>query len=334
MRGQMLRSVMRVPATRAGARRRQAIGAIGVVAALTLLPMLACSVQLRNPTPDTVATAQAIAQQWATQTAQAQAAEPSATPSATTEAYPTQTPTQAPSATMEVYPTQTQTPSATASGTPGATSTATATATQTPTVTPTATATRTVPPTPTRTPTRTPTPTLPACGLAVDPALAPGWERAKVGCPTAGAAVIWAAWEPFEHGSMLWRSDLDWTYAFYWAGGNDPNGGEWTTGGDGWRWDGITNPPPLTPPSGLVEPVRGFGFAWYYKLGGPSSQLGWGTDTEKGFCAKLQPFEHGLVLSSNAPAPCQDGSGNWWSPAPGLPALLLSLGQDGSWRRY
>ena len=177
-------------------------------------------------------------------------------------------------------------------------------------------------------------PTLPACPLLVDPELAPAWERAKPGCPTVGAAVKWAAWEPFQHGYMLWRSDNDWAYVFNWQGGSNQSAGDWATGGEGWRWDGITNPPPLTPPTGLFEPVRGFGFVWHYKLGGQTGGLGWATDVEKGFCAGLQPFEHGFIFSSSSVPQCQDASGTWWSPAPGLPPLRLSLGEDGSWKRY
>jgi hypothetical protein len=133
---------------------------------------------------------------------------------------------------------------------------------------------------------------------------------------------------------MLWRSDNDWAYVFYWQGGNNPVAGTWVTGGNGWRWDGITTPPPLAPPPGLFEPVRGFGFVWWYKLGGQTSALGWATDVEKGFCATLQPFEHGFIFRSSDVPQCQDAYGTWWSPAPGLPPVLLSAAQDGSWKRY
>jgi len=49
----------------------------------------------------------------------------------------------------------------------------------------------------------------------------------------------------------------------------------------------------LTPPPGLFEPIRGFGFVWFEKLGGPASQLGWATDPEKGFCARSSPLTMG-----------------------------------------
>ena len=112
--------------------------------------------------------------------------------------------------------------------------------------------------------------------------------------------MIWGTWQPFEHGSMFWRADEDWTHALYFAGGTDASRGAWVTGRDSWRWDGsFPDGRGLTPPSGQYEPVRGFGLAWYEKLGGPSSQLGWATEPEKGFCVTLQPFDAGLIFASN-----------------------------------
>jgi hypothetical protein len=306
------------------ARTRKRMQAAGLLMAVLMLvlPSLACSITGgTQPTPDTNATARALAYQWATQTAEAQV-----------------TPLQA--ATTEAPAEPSFTPTSTSTGAPPpitVTMTSTSTPADTPTSTPTPTQTFT--PTPTQTPTRTPTPTptpspTPPCATAVDPQLAPAWDRTKVGCPTAVTSVIWAAWEPFEHGYMLWRSDNDWAYAFNWQGGTNQNAGDWTTGGESWRWDGITNPPVLTPPPGLFEPVRGFGFVWYYKLGGQTSAIGWGTDIEKGFCANLQPFEHGFLFGLSGAAQCQDADGNWWSTAPSFPALLVSVNADGSWKRY
>jgi hypothetical protein len=135
---------------------------------------------------------------------------------------------------------------------------------------------------------------------------------------------------------MLWRSDSDWAYAFNWQGGTDQNAGSWTTGGDAWKWDGsFPDGRGLTPPPGLFEPIRGFGFVWFTKLGGQASQVGWATDIEKGFCANLQPFEHGFIFHLSAVEQCQDADGTWWSPAPGLPVLFFSLDQQNlTWKRY
>lgn len=302
--------------------RMQAAGLLMLGFAL-VLPALACSLTGgQQPTPDVNATAQALAYQWATQTAQAQAS----------TAQPA--PTEGPSATSGNTPTPIG-PAGTAVPPTAAIATATqepsSTSTPTPTRTPTATSTLTPTRTPTRTPTATPTAT---CAVPVDPELASAWSRPTQGCPVAGAAVVWAAWEPFEHGYMLWLSDTDWTYVFDWKDGVDPMQGTWATGGDGWRWDEITNPPALTPPAGLYEPARGFGFVWYYKLGGPSSQLGWATDVERGFCAHLQRFQAGFILKLSAAESCQDADGRQWSTDPGMEPLFLTVHGDESWTRF
>jgi hypothetical protein len=261
------------------------------------------------PTPDVQATAEALARLWATETAQAQ-------PSAT-EAPPTPLP---------VPPTDTSTPIPPTPGAPTPTNTATPaqipTASRTPTFTPTA----------TRTPTATPSPT--ACPIAVDTQLAPAWDRLKLGCPVANAEVIWSAWEPFQHGYMFWRSDLDWTYLLDWQGGTDDTTGDWVTGGDAWKWDGsFPDGHGLTPPPGLYEPIRGFGFAWYNFLGGPDSQVGWATDIEKGFCANLQRFQNGFLFHSSTIQYCQDEFFNW-ATNPSFAPLSVALYGDGTWRRY
>jgi hypothetical protein len=184
-----------------------------------------------------------------------------------------------------------------------------------------------------RPPTSTPSP-LPPCGIAVDPQLASGYDRARLGCPLEKAAVVWAAWQPFEHGSMLWRSDKDWTYALNFQGGADPQKGDWVTGGDAWRWDGsFPDGRGLTAPAGKYEPVRGFGLAWYSFLGGPSSQLGWATDREKGICVRLQAFDSGLIFGSSAVGSCQDGMFNM-AQDPSFAPILIALQNNGAWQRH
>ena len=201
---------------------------------------------------------------------------------------------------------------------------------------PTATATAAPAATSTATRTRTPTPTpSPPCAIAADAGLAPAWDRAKLGCPAASAAILWSAWEPFEHGYMWWRSDLDWTYVLNWQNGTNPVTGDWVTGGESWRWDQVSFPEGhgLTPPPGLFEPIRGFGFVWYNKLGGPASDIGWATDAEKGFCALVQPFEHGLIFRSSTVQYCQDEMFNW-AAQPSFAPVFFVLAGDGKWQRY
>jgi serine/threonine protein kinase len=281
-----------------------AIVAVAVVALVAILLLGG------GPSPvDTTATEQALAALWATQTAEAMPT--------TTQPQPTATP---PATTTE--PPITDTPA------PLPTDTTTATPTGTPTPVPTS-----PPPTATPvTPTLTPIPPTPACGLSTDPTLAPIWERGKLGCPTASSAITWAAWQPFERGYMLWRSDTDHVYILHLQDGSDLYAGTWQLRTE--KWDG-SNPDGvgLSPPPGLHEPVRGFGWLWRTYLGGPGSQLGWAREEEKGFCANFQPFDAGLIFGSSTVAYCQDQLYNW-ATHPSFIPLLFALYGDGTWRRY
>jgi hypothetical protein len=225
----------------------------------------------------------------------------------TTQPQPTETP---PAATTQPPPTDTPTPLPTATD---------VLPTDTP-VTPTDT------PVP---PTATPTP---GCGLPTDPTLAPIWERGKQGCPAASSAITWAAWESFERGYMLWRSDTDHVYVLSLQDGTNPSAGTWQLYTEKWPGsdpDGVG----LSPPPGLYEPVRGFGWLWRTYLGGPGSELGWAREEEKGFCANIQPFESGLIFGSSTVTYCQDELYNW-ATHPSFTPLLFSLSGDGTWRRY
>jgi hypothetical protein len=168
--------------------------------------------------------------------------------------------------------------------------------------------------------------------VAPDPSLASRWSYAELGCPVGYATIVWSAWQPFQHGYMIWMEDTDWTYALQYLGGTDAKKGQWTTGGNGWRWDGITNAPELTPPEGLVQPIRGFGFVWYYKLGGAAAPIGWGAAEEKGFCALVQRFDKGMLVQSTA-AGCGGGQFNWATTSEFKP-VFLALYDDGRWRRF
>jgi hypothetical protein len=169
--------------------------------------------------------------------------------------------------------------------------------------------------------------------VAVDPQLAAAWDRGKLGCPTADAAVVWAALAQFQRGYMFWRSDVDWTYALHWQNGANAAFGDVTTGGDAWKWDeSFPDGRGLTPPPGFYEPVRGFGYTWYNFLGGPDSAIGWATEQEKGFCASLQPFENGFIFHSSSVQYCQDEFYNW-AANPDFTPLFFTIYNNGTWER-
>lgn len=283
-------------------RRRMQRGSFAL--ALIAILLLASCVQ---PTPDPEAVARALVSIWATQTAEAPTLQPTFTPEiapAVTEATATAT-VEPPTATVEPV-----------AATP---TTAAATAEPAATLTPTRAA--------------TPAATPPNCDIAVSSELIEGWDAA-LGCPTAPVTTTWAAWQPFDHGALFWRQDLNWTYVLYLKNGTDMSTGSWKTGGDDWRWDdSFPEGHGLQPPAAHVEPIRGFGYVWFNFLGGSESTLGWGTDEEKGVCVTLQPFETGLLFRTNKTQFCEYQYYNR-AAEPGFSPLFFTLYEDGTWQRH
>lgn len=180
----------------------------------------------------------------------------------------------------------------------------------------------TLPATPTPMPTSTAPPPTRVCAVPLDPQFASVFDPGALGCPVAPASVVWAAYEGFERGAMLWRSDTNLSYILYpdatWENANE-------------TWNGQEPPSRGDPPPGLVRPERGFGYVWGVR-DDVFNRIGWATMPEKGFCATLQPFEQGFALASAAVPSCTaenlynhvfDGD---WRP------LLLALDNTGRWR--
>ena len=185
-----------------------------------------------------------------------------------------------------------------------------------------------VPPPPTATaerpaaaPTNVNTPVV--CLTPVDPRLELLYEGAALGCANTDANIVWAAWQPFERGYMLWRSDTDAAYAF--LAHPQPR---WLQIEE--RWDGKPMTPRGTPPPGLQAPERGFGYVWGIR-DDLYQALGWPIDKEKGFCALAQPFEHGFVLRSDGTSTCTpDNLYNQASAADWKSVSLVAL-SNGEW---
>jgi len=129
---------------------------------------------------------------------------------------------------------------------------------------------------------------------------------------------------------MLWRMDTMDAYVLSYRDGNDRNSGGWQTHND--DWDG-SNPDGvgLSPPPGLQEPLRGFGWVWRRYLGAQDAMIGWGRDEERGLCVKVQSFEGGSIFRSSQ-KPCS----NEYNRAEELPVLLFALqgNANGEWWRY
>ena len=169
----------------------------------------------------------------------------------------------------------------------------------------------------------TPTPTAtPFCNKQVDILFQPLYDQTQLGCPTSDAATIWSAYQAFERGSMLWRSDTDTSYVFYSSGGWFPIE---------LGWDGGPARDRGAPPPGLQVPERGFGYVWSLD-DAIFNGLGWARDHEKGFCALVQNFERGYILRSSEVTSCTPEnlynfatSGDW------TPLLFVAV-DDSQWR--
>ncbi len=106
-------------------------------------------------------------------------------------------------------------------------------------------------------------------------------------CPLALPKQTQAAFEPFQSGFMLWRADIDVIYVLH-------NNGTYS-----W-WDkaavqGSPAPAPETPPSGLFQPISGFGRVWARPE--VRAAIGWATAPEGGYTATTQESAPSVIPS-------------------------------------
>ena len=162
----------------------------------------------------------------------------------------------------------------------------------------------------------------PNCSIRADEQLAARWSEASLGCATAPAAHVWAAWQPFEDGAMLWRDDTKQIYILY-------AGGTWRATADTWDGSGLQGKRG-NPPASLQAPERGIGYAWESD-DTVFDRLGWATDQERGTCVLVQKFEGGEVLRSTG-----SGCGNGLyshGQEPGFALQYLVLLNSGDYAR-
>jgi hypothetical protein len=95
---------------------------------------------------------------------------------------------------------------------------------------------------------------------------------------------IWAAYEPFERGHMVWRSDTREIYVLY-------ADGSYETYADTWH-EGDPVAIPGSPPPGLHAPVRGFGNL-YARQPRIRERLGWATAPEAGYTMEVETIRGG-----------------------------------------
>jgi hypothetical protein len=124
--------------------------------------------------------------------------------------------------------------------------------------------------------------------LASDPALA-----GQLGCATGSPSLVAGAVQPFERGLMIYRAPgITGQAGIIEALGND---GRFTRASDTWVSGVDPDSGGLTPPPGLVEPIRGFGKVWRNDAA-LATRLGWALLGEQGVTLTIQPFERGVAL--------------------------------------
>jgi hypothetical protein len=134
------------------------------------------------------------------------------------------------------------------------------------------------------------------------------WQgyRHLLGCPLTGQQTIpTIAEQIFQGGHMFWRSDTDVVYIVYdrHKDGAELFEGTWQSNPD-WKWDGsYPDGLGLSPPPGMYEPKRGFGWLWRTHLGAENGPMGWALDQEYGFnnTGQVQVFEQGLMFRGSSP---------------------------------
>ena len=162
----------------------------------------------------------------------------------------------------------------------------------------------------------------PDCDIEPHDDLKAHWSHAAVGCPTAAAATIWSAWQRFEKGHMIWHMGDGSLYVYV-------DDGSWATYTDSWDQEDLTGRG--TPPSGLLSPVRGFGYLWEQN-DKVYADLGWAKNEEKGFCALVQEFDRGRLLAAITEGSCHGDQHNFGLETPFYRAVLQAL-TAGTWER-
>jgi hypothetical protein len=109
------------------------------------------------------------------------------------------------------------------------------------------------------------------------------FQPAPDACPAGPATVTQAAAQGFERGQMIWLSGQGRIYVLF----NDGKKPAWESFADDFK-DGMPDRDgSLNPPSGLSQPIRGFGLVWRTQSK-VRDRLGWATGAEQPYESTLQ----------------------------------------------
>ena len=162
----------------------------------------------------------------------------------------------------------------------------------------------------------------PSCDTQPHESLSSFWSHSSLGCASAEASTVWAAWQPFEGGNMIWRQNEDALFVY-------ADDGDWARYEDNWNDQALSNNRG-TPPTGKQSPVRGFGYLWETN-DSVYNDLGWATGGEKGFCARIQRFAKGILLIGDTVQTCHENSHNFASETVFAKNALLAF-TGGTWQ--
>ncbi len=109
------------------------------------------------------------------------------------------------------------------------------------------------------------------------PTVTPGPTLTPTFFPTQTRAQLNIGQEDFQHGFTFWIQAKKVIWVLY-TSPNNPNAGTWESYPDTFVDGEQESDPSLVPPSGLFQPIRGFGKVW--RMPGIRDKLGWATTPE------------------------------------------------------
>jgi hypothetical protein len=138
---------------------------------------------------------------------------------------------------------------------------------------------------------------------------------AEIGCIVGTPYSTGSAYQPFERGLMVWVQNVGAAGGMIYVG--QPNNTALIVT-DTWQAGIDPESGGETPPSGLIEPVRGFGKIWR-QAGGIRNAIGWATAPEQGISATVLNFERGrmIALAERGEILIVGNSGVWFTVAGG-----------------